>query len=318
MSSVPAKPRCLLCGSDSSKPLDALTPPELEQLWFHMGVKLSPSARELFTGLKRIELLRCGGCGFQFFAPVLPGNSPFYEDLQRQIRDYYPTACPAFARALAAARAHGLREVMDLGCGSGAFLDLAKAGGLATNGLDLNAHAVAGCRERGHEVMNLTAEAFAATRPERRFPLVTSFEVMEHVPDPAAFFREAAALVAPGGYLAIAVPNNEGVHRLCSLEPHQWPPHHLTRWRAADLRRLGEQNRLEIVSLDGDELRGVQLRFYLRLQRELEYLLGRRKSPPGRLRPGLVTFVYRALLCRRYVRRGISLHALYRKPAGAA
>ncbi len=317
MSSAPAKPRCLLCGSDSLEPLDALTPPELEQLWFHMGVKLSPAAQALFNGHRHIELLRCGGCGFQFFSPVLPGNSPFYEDLQRQIRDYYPVTCPAFTRALAAARTHGLREVMDLGCGSGAFLDLAKAEGLATHGLDLNVQAVAGCRERGHEVINQTAEDFAATRPERRFPLVTSFEVMEHVPDPAAFFREAAALVAPSGYLAIAVPNNEGVHRLCSLEPHQWPPHHLTRWRATDLRRLGEQNRLEIVSLDGDELRGVQLRFYLRLQRELEHLLGRRKSPPGRLWPEAVTFVYRVLLARRYVRRGISLHALYRKPAGA-
>jgi SAM-dependent methyltransferase len=148
--------------------------------------------------------------------------------------------------------------------------------------------------------------------------LVTAFEVLEHVPDPAAFFREAAALVAPGGYLAIAVPNNEGAHRLCSLEPLQWPPHHLTRWRAADLRRLGERNGLELASLEGDPLRGMQLRYYLRLQGELEHLLGRRKSRPGRLWPELVTFVYRVLLCRRYVRRGSSLHALYRKPAGAA
>lgn len=316
MTPAPAPTCCPLCRSEASETLDALTPPELEQLWFHLGARLSPPAMALFAGLRRIELHRCRGCGFQHFSPVLPGNSPFYEDLQRQIRDYYPAHCPAFARALAAARAHGLGEVMDLGCGSGAFLDLAKADGLVTHGLDLNRQAVAGCRERGHEVENLTAEAFASRRPERQFPLVTSFEVMEHVPDPAAFFREAAALVAPGGYLAIAVPNNEGVHRLCSLEPHQWPPHHLTRWRARDLRRLGEMNRLEIVSLEGDELRGIMLRFYLKLQRTLEHLLGRRRSEPGALWPEAVTLAYRLLLGRQYVRRGISLHALYRKPPG--
>jgi SAM-dependent methyltransferase len=286
----------------------------LELTWFHLGVKFSSAAAAVFDGIAAVELHECRPCGFRFFSPTLPGNGAYYADLQRQFRDYYPVSCPAFVRALQLARREGIREVMDLGCGAGYFLDAARNEGMTTHGLDLNPQAVADCRERGHEVQCCTAEAYAASRPERQFALVTSFEVMEHVPDPAAFFREAAALLTPGGYLAIAVPNEAGVHGLCSLEPHQWPPHHLTRWRPQDLRKLGEQNGLEIVSIEGDLLRGNALNFYLKLQRELEHVLGRRKTPPGGLWPGVLTLGYRLLFLRQFLQKGISLHALYRRP----
>ena len=306
-------PRCFLCGSTRTKPRDRLTPRELELIWFHLGVKFSPEAASVLNGISGVELLDCRQCGFRYFHPTLPGNGAFYADLQRQIRDYYPATCAAFARALGVARREKILEVMDLGCGAGYFLDAARTEGLTTHGLDLNPQAVADGRARGHEVQCCTAAAFASTRPERRFALVTSFEVMEHVPDPVPFFRDAAALVAPGGYLAIAVPNESGVHGLCPLEPHQWPPHHLTRWRARDLHRLGELHGLEVVSVEGDLLRGQALGFYLKLQRELEFVLGRRKSKPGKRLPNLLTFGYRVLFLRQFLQKGISLHAVYRK-----
>lgn len=306
-------PRCFLCDSRRIRPRDRLTPRELELLWFHLGVKFGPAAAAVFDGIAALELCECTDCGFRYFHPTLPGNGAFYADLQRQFRDYYPQASPAFGRTLSLARREQLREVMDLGCGAGYFLDAARTEGLSTHGLDLNPDAAADCCDRGHDVQCCTAEAYAASCPGRKFTLVTAFEVLEHVPDPRAFFREAAALLAPGGYLVLAVPNDAGVHGWCSLEPHQWPPHHLTRWRARDLIRLGELHQLQVVSVEGDLLRGSALRFYLKLQREMEFVLGRRKSRPGNLLPELLTFAYRALLLRHWVQRGISLHAVYRK-----
>jgi 2-polyprenyl-3-methyl-5-hydroxy-6-metoxy-1,4-benzoquinol methylase len=309
-------PLCPICRSDRSAVVDRLNMAELDAFWAEVGVRLSSAAKRSYRGAEELRHLRCGGCGFEFFDPVAPGNAAFYAELQDQITRYYPTDSPAFFRAIDRAKAEKLGEVMDLGCGAGAFLDHARVAGLRTHGLDLNTQAVLAVRARGHDVLESTAEDFARRMPERRFRMVTSFEVMEHVPDPVAFFAGAARLVAPGGYLAISVPNNEGVHRWCSLEPRQWPPHHLTRWRRKDLERLGRDNGLEVVLMDADILRGVQMRHYFELQRAFEKILGRKPTLPGPLATELIVFLYRIALCRRYLKLGISLHVHYRRPAG--
>jgi 2-polyprenyl-6-hydroxyphenyl methylase/3-demethylubiquinone-9 3-methyltransferase len=40
-----------------------------------------------------------------------------------------------------------------------------------------------------------------------RFPVITALEVIEHVPDPAAFVATLAALLAPGGRLFLSTLN---------------------------------------------------------------------------------------------------------------
>lgn len=305
---------CPLCNSPRFERVDALTPGELCVLHAKLGVRLSDEARKSFGEAKEVRHLRCSGCGFQYFDPVLPGNAAFYRDLQDQLDCYYPDDSPSFFLALELARRCGAKTVMDLGCGAGRFLDRAKSAGLETHGLDLNDQAVEEARKRGHQVLSGTAEAFAASQPQSRFDLVTAFEVLEHLADPSGFFRDAARLVRPGGHLAIAVPYDRGTYRWFQLEPRQWPPHHLSRWRREDLRRLGEIHGLELVELRADALRGTQIRLVLQTQAELERAIGRRTELPGPLWPNLATFLYRLSLGRFYLQLGNSLHAHFRKP----
>ncbi|MFM8877840.1 MAG: hypothetical protein ACKOKG_01700, partial [Verrucomicrobiota bacterium] len=107
----------------------------------------------------------------------------------------------------------------------------------------------------------------------------------------------------------------QGVYRWWTLEPCQWPPHHITHWRRVDLERLGQQHQMEPAWFGADPLRGVQVRLSLQTQGDLEHLLGRRASKAGRLWTEALTFLYRAALCRHYLHWGTSLHAHYRKPA---
>ncbi|MCE2826726.1 MAG: class I SAM-dependent methyltransferase [Verrucomicrobium sp.] len=309
--------RCLLCHHGETTVADSLTPADIGRLWNYFGVTLGPEALASFRGAERVTEHRCAACGFEFFDPVLPGNGAFYADLQSQVARYYPPDSPSFLHAIGLASRAGSRDCLDLGCGDGGFLDLARSRGLETHGLDLTPKAVAAARAKGHDVHASTAEEYARTHADRKFSLVTAFEVMEHVPDPVAFFRDAANLVAPGGHLVLSVPHGRGIYRWWTLEPCQWPPHHITHWRRADLERLGTRHGLEPVWFGADPLRGVQVRLSLQTQGDLEHLLGRRPSKPSRLWTEGITFLYRAALCRHYLPWGTSLHAHYRRPAGA-
>lgn len=285
-------PPCPICASTHSAVEDVQTPEQICEGWRQLGVELTSTSQESFGGVQEIRRYRCSHCGLAHFDPVLPGNGAFYSDLQRQLPDYYQPTRPAFDRALKWAAAQGYRGVLDVGCGSGAFLDQAARAGLQTAGLDLNPDGVAECRKRGHDVHQRTAAAFFSEWPDRRFDLVTSFEVMEHVPGPAGFFASAATLVRPGGGLVVSVPNDGGLPGLARLIPHQWPPHHLTLWRRRNLEDLARQNGLEVVALETDPLPWALVRHFLELQQRLELRIGRREAVNPWL-PRLGAWAYR-------------------------
>ena len=309
-----SRPHCLLCGEAHVDLVDTFTCRDLEKAWRVFDVSFSRESWSVFDGRSQVELFRCSSCGFQFCDPRLAGGGQFYAELERQKTVYYPPEVPEFVRTVRWARQRQRRTLLDIGCGEGAFLDLARSAGMSVTGVELNLQAAEVCRGKGHTVQTRPLKELLGDGTFPRFDLVTIFQVLEHVSDPVGFLTDAAQLLRPGGILSVAVPNESGVYRLCPKEPHQWPPHHITRWRLRDLRRLGQRCGLEIVHIGANRLLGCEGAHFWKVHNQIASAIGGRLLPGGKALPAVLSFLYRKLGFRYFVSGlGTSVYALYQR-----
>ena len=98
----------------------------------------------------------------------------------------------------------GGKRLLDVGCGYGLFVDLARQYFRVT-GCDVSAHALEIAKNRFPYIPFVQAEAQNLSL-EDTFDVVTCFDVLEHVPDISNAFRNISIRLKPGGIIVITVP----------------------------------------------------------------------------------------------------------------
>lgn len=73
-------------------------------------------------------------------------------------------------------------------------------------GIDLSPRGIELARARWSDITFLCIDALEY-RPESRFNVVVSCEVIEHIPDQGAYVRTISAALEPGGYVILTCPN---------------------------------------------------------------------------------------------------------------
>lgn len=125
---------------------------------------------------------------FGFVARLIPGKRRAIEREFRHLPKVFPGA-----------------SLLDVGCGSGAFLLLAKRAGWSVYGCEPDPQATQVAREVGLTVRQGGIEAFKDMPIS--FDVITLGHVIEHVHNPKALLEEAHHLLKPGGMVWLETPN---------------------------------------------------------------------------------------------------------------
>ena len=104
---------------------------------------------------------------------------------------------------------HG--RLLDIGFGSGAFLDAAHAIGWEVTGIDTDSTVVSNALKRGLNVYQGGLETLAGQ--SNTFDVITLSHVIEHVHEPIAVLEACHRLLKPGGNLWLETPNINSLGR---------------------------------------------------------------------------------------------------------
>src|SRR5678816_2484856 len=130
-------------------------------------------------------------------------------------------------------------RILDVGCGTGANLLMLSQFGDA-EGVDISEDALAFCRERGLEKVELGAGE-ELPYDDGTFDLVTALDVVEHMDNVLAGLKEMRRVLRPGGRVLLFVPT---FMFLWGLQDDV--SHHRRRYRMPELGRVLEQAGFEI------------------------------------------------------------------------
>lgn len=188
------------------------------------------------------HLQRCASCGFVFAAPI-----PTLEELQTYYQNYprdhevSPITLKRYAELLEEFEPfRKTNRIIDVGCGDGHFLAVAKTKGWEVFGTEYTAEAVAVCEKKGIKMH--TGALNRANYESESFDVITSFEVIEHINNPHEEIANFNAILRKKGLVYVTTPNFNSVSR--NLLKEKWTiveyPEHLSYYTPKTIRQVFE------------------------------------------------------------------------------
>ena len=137
------------------------------------------------------------------------------------------------------------KQLLDLGCGTGHFIDYCQQHGWQITGVEPNAVA----RRQAEAKTKLPIRQDLSEIGGSSFEVITLWHVLEHLADLEQTMNQLKSLLAPGGVLIIAVPNFDAYE--ASLFKEYWAaydvPRHLYHFNRNAMAHLATKHGLKIA-----------------------------------------------------------------------
>lgn len=214
------------------------------------------------TRFSRIHKLgKCTNCGLVQAAPM-PSEKEIRKLYHEDMEHFEP-----YIAQLAVHREYFRKKVqeikkrgvlLDVGCAMGVLLAEAQKAGFTARGIDISKDAVTYCKKKGLDV--------SQTWPKnKRFDVITAFEIIEHERDPLGMMRRIHTLLKRDGIAVLTTPNHSSIWR--KIMGKWWVgyyhPEHVTFWDPASLLELFERAGFWNITIRRDSPRPFPLSFVL-------------------------------------------------------
>lgn len=214
----------------------------------------TPGELEFFYKNQYYSLIKKGGRAPEL-RRLMKGNKAAAAERAWLHSTLYPDICHVLNEHA------GKKRVLDIGCGTGEFVNYLKKNGFDGTGIEPSADAINKGRSRGLKLYNFTLEEFAKKIGKKnagRFDAVTLLNVLEHVPDPLKVINTVREMLNPGGVICVKVPNDfSEIQSLAQKHVRKSPwwiaaPDHINYFNFVSLRNVLKALGFEIIYSQGD------------------------------------------------------------------
>lgn len=121
-----------------------------------------------------------------------------------------------------------IKNILDIGCASGEFLEICEKKSLQTFGVDISKYALKNAKKRVHAKL-LRRDVSQEKLPfsSNFFDAVTLFDILEHILNTDLLLSEIYRVLKPGGILFCTTPNAKGSLRLVTSRIFKDDPTHI-------------------------------------------------------------------------------------------